>query len=157
MTHPKPSPATLVSDLMLAAMQLEARRMARADALLEPLGLTDARWLLLDAIVRAGQPQSAPQLATVLGCTRQAAQKQLDLLVADALLAPHPNPRHRRSPLYGLSAAGQRSHARAAALHETWAARLATGLPAAELADALGVLQALHTRLEDPLPRAPAH
>lgn len=156
MTHPKPSPATLVSDLMLAAMQLEARRLARADALMEPLGLTGARWQLLDAIVRAGQPRTAPQLAAALGCTRQAAQKQLDLLAADGLLAVQPNPRHRRSPLYGLGAAGQRCHAHAAALHDAWTARLAAGLPAAELADALGLLQALHTRLEDALPRAAA-
>lgn len=153
MKQNRPAPAAFVSELMLATLRLEARRLARTDALLEPLGLTGTRWQLLDTIVRAGQPQSAPQLAAALGVTRQGAQKQLDLLAASGLLAAQPNPRHRRSPLYALSAAGQREHARAAALHATWAARLAAGLPANELADALGVLQALHARLDDALPR----
>ncbi|MBK1688007.1 MarR family winged helix-turn-helix transcriptional regulator [Rubrivivax gelatinosus] len=150
------SPAASVSDLMTAAQRLQARRLARAHTLLAPLGLTGARWQLLDAIVRAGEPQSAPQLAATLGLTRQGVQKQLDLLAADGLLGAQPNPRHRRSPRYGPGAAGQRLHASASALQAAWDARLAAGLPAAELADALGILKALHARLDDSLPVSPA-
>ncbi|MGC4079813.1 MAG: MarR family winged helix-turn-helix transcriptional regulator [Rubrivivax sp.] len=148
------NPTTLVSDLMAAAFRLETRRLARVDTLLEPLGLTGARWQVLDTLVRAGEPQSAPQLAQTLGLTRQGVQKQLDLLAGDGLLGAQPNPRHRRSPHYGLSAAGQRLHARASALHEAWNARLGASLPAEVLADALGILQALHARLDDALPRS---
>lgn len=150
------SPAALVSDLMTAALRLQTRRLARADTLLAPLGLTGARWQVLDAIVRAGEPQSAPRLAATLGLTRQGVQKQLDLLAADGLLGAQPNPRHRRSPCYGLGAAGQRLHAKASALQAAWDARLGAGLPTAELADALGILKALLARLDDTPPPSPA-
>lgn len=156
MAHPTDDPARLVSTLMQAVQRLSSRQLARGDALLEPLELNSARWQALGAISQAGRPLSAPQLAEAVGVTRQGAQKQLHQLAREGLVAAAANPRHQRSPLYGLTAAGRRQLTTATALHEAWTARLAAGLPAAELADALRVLEALHARLADALPRGPA-
>lgn len=153
MAHPSDDPARLVSTLMQVVLQLNGRLLARGDALFEPLGLNSARWQVLGAISQAGRPLQAPQLAEAVGVTRQGAQKQLHQLAREGLIAAAPNPRHQRSPLYGLTAAGRRQLAAATALHEAWTAGLAAGLPAAELADALGLLEALHARLADALPR----
>lgn len=77
------------------------------DRFVAPHGLTSARWQMLGALKMAGQPQTAPQIASAMGVTRQGAQKQLNLLVEAGLIEKQPNPAHLRSPLYWLTEAGQ--------------------------------------------------
>ncbi|MCK7494872.1 MAG: MarR family transcriptional regulator [Comamonadaceae bacterium] len=130
------------------------RREARGDAMLAPLGLSGARGQLLGVIAQAGQPLSVPQIAAAIGVSRQAAQKQLNLLAYDGLVQAQPNPRHLRSPRHALTPAGQRAHAAAATLHDAWAVQLAAEAPTTQLHDALGTLRALHARMADAVPIA---
>lgn len=136
-----------VTEIVLNIFRLNARLLEQGDRLVQPLGLTSARWQVLGAIALAGEPQTAPQIATTMGVTRQGVQKQLNLAVAEGLIESHPNPRHQRSPLHALSAKGQVAFADAMALQRVWAKSLVQGLPLPELQAAKQVLASLERHL----------
>ena len=147
----QPADTPAVTRLALSVFRLNGLLLHWGDRLVQPLGLTSARWQMLGAIALAGAPQTAPQLADAMGVTRQGAQKQLDLLLAQDLVADQPNPAHRRSPLYALTAQGRAVYqqvdtlwtAQASAL----AARLAARLAAPDVAAAQAALDTLATDL----------
>ncbi|HYF17614.1 MAG TPA: MarR family winged helix-turn-helix transcriptional regulator [Ramlibacter sp.] len=142
----------LLTELMLAVFRVNGRLLAKGDELVLPLGLTSARWQMLGAIALAGEPQTAPQAAEAMGVTRQAAQKQLNLLLEEGLVELQPNPRHQRLALYALTTAGASLYATAAGLNQLWTRRLASGMDKADIANALDVLAELYEGLEGPLP-----
>jgi len=136
-----------VTEIILIVFRLNARLLEQGDRLVQPLGLTSARWQVLGAIALAGEPQTAPQIAVSMGVTRQGVQKQLNLAVAEGLVEAHPNPRHQRSPLHALSATGQAAYDDAMALQRVWAKSLGQGLTLPELQSAKQALTALEHRL----------
>ena len=136
-----------VTEIILIVFRLNARLLEQGDRLVQPLGLTSARWQVLGAIALAGEPQTAPQIAVSMGVTRQGVQKQLNLAVAEGLVVAHPNPRHQRSPLHALSATGQVAYDDAMALQRVWAKSLGQGLTLPELQSAKQALTALEHRL----------
>lgn len=152
--RPRPTNAAeVLTGIMLTVFRVNARLLERGDRLVAPLGLTSARWQVLGAIALAGAPQTAPQIAAAMGNTRQGVQKQLDLAAGERLIERHANPRHQRSPLYGLTAAGKRVYRLAMTRQAAWAAALARGAAVADLETALSLLGKLESRLEStPLP-----
>lgn len=147
MNKPIPKAQTL-TNIMLAVFRLNRRLLDRGDELVETLGINSARWQLLGAVSLAGRPLSAPQIAEVMGVTRQGAQKQLTKMVAEGYFAPQPNPRHERSPIYALTKKGQRAFEEAMAREGVWATALAKGLAIDDLTHTLNILAELHQRLE---------
>lgn len=136
-----------VTGIILSVFRLNAQLLDQGDRLVKPLGLTSARWQVLGAIAMAGEPQTAPQIATAMGVTRQGVQKQLNLAVTEGMIELHPNPRHQRSPLNALTAKGQAAYDDAMALQCVWAKSLGQGLPLSELQSAKQVLEVLEHHL----------
>jgi len=89
--------------------------LAAGDRLVEPLGLTSARWQVIGAVSLAGQPQTVPSIARAMGLTRQAVQRLVNELVADGLIEGRPNPAHRRANLFALTDLGEAAVADASA------------------------------------------
>ena len=119
--------------------------LAWGDRFAADLGLTSARWQMLGALAHAAEAQTSPQLGERMGMSRQGAQKQLNLLLADGLVAAADNPAHKRSPLYSLTERG------AAVFTQRWmaqAAEWAQDLSAEELAAAEKVLLELGQRVK---------
>lgn len=139
--------AQTLTDIMLAIFKINGRLLAGGDKLSAPLGLTSARWQALGAIALANGARTVPQIADEMGMTRQGAQKQVNLLEADGLVAATDNPRHKRSPLYRLTPIGQSIFNSINILHTGWANALAVGLDGAKLKTALDCLIALDERL----------
>ena len=141
------SPAVL-TEIMLATFRLNAKLLEKGDQLVNPLRLTSARWQVIGAIALAGQPLTAPQIASAMGITRQGAQKQLNRAHAEGLVEIHANPRHERSPLFGLSKAGELAYGRASDLQSKWAKSLTQGLSLADLNVTRDVMLRLEAGLE---------
>jgi DNA-binding MarR family transcriptional regulator len=80
--------AKLLTEIVLLVFRVNGRLLSAGDRLVGDLGLTSARWQMLGAVALSDSPRTAPQLAARMGMTRQAAQKQLDLLMEDGLVAP---------------------------------------------------------------------
>ncbi|MHB9118010.1 MAG: MarR family winged helix-turn-helix transcriptional regulator [Burkholderiales bacterium] len=150
----EPNPeAAILTEIMLAVFRVNGRLLEKGDQLVEPLNLTSARWQVLGAVALAGKPLSAPQIAEVMGITRQGAQKQLNKLEEDGFFEQSLNPRHQRSPLYALTELGSRTFAKAMALEAAWANALVAGLPLQALKKTLQTLNAVYERLDSPVPK----
>lgn len=145
----KPATRTVaVSNLALAVFRMNGALLHWGDRLVEPLGLTSARWQMLGAIALADTPLTAPQVGEVMGVTRQGAQKQLNLLLEQGMLESRPNPAHKRSPLYSLTQRGRVLYERVDALWSVQAARLAVLIPTAQVQTATQTLTAILRHLQ---------
>ncbi|MEB2352271.1 MAG: helix-turn-helix domain-containing protein [Burkholderiaceae bacterium] len=144
--------AAAITQLTLTVFRFNGTLLHWGDRLVEPLGLTSARWQMLGAIALAGTPLTAPQVGEAMGVTRQGAQKQLNLLLEQRLIESHPNPAHRRSPLYALTSEGLALYRQADALWAAQAAELAKSVPAAQALAATQVLESVlyHIQVNHP-------
>jgi DNA-binding MarR family transcriptional regulator len=77
------------------------------EAIAKTVGQTQARWQVMSAA--SATPHSVPQIARVLGVTRQNVQRIADLLVAEGSALYQDNPDHRASPHLVLTRRGRAS------------------------------------------------
>ena len=88
-----------------------------------------------------------------MGITRQGAQKQINSAQEGGVIETYANPRHERSPLYGLTETGRHTYDAAKVLEAAWAKALVHGVTLADLKTALQLLNTLDAHLEStPLP-----
>jgi DNA-binding MarR family transcriptional regulator len=142
--------AQLLTDIVLLVFRVNGRLLSAGDRLVAELGLTSARWQRLGAVALSDRHRTAPQLATRMGMTRQAAQKQLDLLLEDGLVAAEANPGHTRSPLYVLTRKGTSVYASTERVQTAWANRMAGSLAIRDLEATKQLLDNLSNRLTLP-------
>lgn len=140
--------AAALTQLVLTVFRLNGTLLHWGDRLVEPLGLTSARWQMLGAIALAVAPLTAPQVGEAMGVTRQGAQKQLNLLVEQGLVEAHPNPAHRRSPLYALTPKGLALYRKADVMWAAQADELARAIPAAQALASTRTLLAVLRQLQ---------
>jgi len=133
--------------IILSVFRINGLLLSAGDELVEPMGLTSARWQVLGALALSERPISAPQIAAAMGITRQGAQKQINHLVQENLLEAVANPTNRRSPLFRLTQEGDNLYARVEGLQAEWVNSLASGIPTKELEASTRVLEKLVERL----------
>ena len=131
--------------LLLETFRCNGLLLAAGDRLTKPLGLTSSRWQVLGAI--AEQPRTVAQIARQMGLARQNVQRLADLLTEDGIVEYTENPDHRRSKLVRLTASGRKTLAALTRRQETWANRIAAGVPAVEIDHAVRTLQKLRASL----------
>lgn len=149
MTDPKRTPAgDAVTGLIMELFRLNGRLLATGDKLVAGLGLTSARWQVLDSILAAGRPQPVAWLARDMGANRQNVQRIVNDLEREGFVTFRPNPHHRRAQLVVLTAKGKRTYDAALKLQVPWVDALAKGLDPDEIATAWNVLSALRRKLE---------
>lgn len=143
---------TVITQLTLTVFRLNGTLLHWGDRVVEPLGLTSARWQMLGAIALARMPLTAPLIGEAMGVTRQGVQKQLNLLLGQGLVETHPNPAHRRSPLYALTPRGLAAYRQAEAMWAVKAAELARVAPAAQALAATQTLESILHQLQATMP-----
>src|ERR1700684_1213165 len=84
--------------------ELAGRLREHGEAIAGTVGQTQARWQVMSAA--SGRPQTVPQIARVLGVTRQNVQRITDLLVEEGAAEYRDNPDHRGSPHLVLTKRG---------------------------------------------------
>ena len=136
-----------LTELILTVFLANGELLLSGDKLVKPLGLTSARWQILGALALAGKPLTVPQIAAAMGMTRQAVQKQINLLTAEKILFQIVNPGHRRSPHFELSEEGRLLYDAASKAQSVWVKKLAKGFSAEELVAATDVLSRLNLKL----------
>jgi DNA-binding MarR family transcriptional regulator len=139
--------AEAFSELTLAVYRVHGALLTRGDAVVASLGLTSARWQVLGTIAGSSEAPSVPAVAGAMGLSRQAIQKQVDLLEQEGLVLARPNPAHGRSPLFQLTGAGRAAFARADQRWSIEAAQLTEPLALSSLKAATRLLEQLSERL----------
>jgi DNA-binding MarR family transcriptional regulator len=136
-----------ITEIILSIFRLNGRIIEWGDYLSGEFGLTSARWQVLGAIALADAPQTVPEIADRMGVTRQATQKQINLLEGEGLVGERANPRHRRSPHYLLTEAGVSTYARVSEKYQAWAREAVAGVPDGVLDGTLAGLRLLDARV----------
>src|ERR1700749_4124110 len=98
-----------LTEILIDLFRLNSLLFTAGDRLVAPLGLTSARWQILGAIIAAERPQPVAWLARDLGAHRQNAQRIMNDLMRDALVAFETNPHHRRAQLVVLTDKGRQT------------------------------------------------
>ena len=136
------------TELILRIFRVNGRLLLTGDQLVEPLGLTSARWQVLGAIAGADQPQPVVQLARDMGVSRQAVQRIANDLANAGLVAFKANPHHKRAQLVEFTGHGRSLYERAMVLQRPWVTDLALGLTSAQVETASDVLDLMLKRLD---------
>lgn len=129
----------VIADIYEAAGALRQR----GDRIAAVAGQTQARWQVL-SVLSEGE-WTVPRAARRLGVTRQAVQRTVDQLRADALIESEVNPDHQSSPLMRPTPAGRAALAAITTAADDWKEIAATELTEDDLRAARTVLQALIT------------
>jgi DNA-binding MarR family transcriptional regulator len=111
--------------------ELAGRLRECGEAIAATAGQTQARWQVLSAA--SGAPQTVPQIARVLGVTRQNVQRIADLLVAEGSAHYQDNPDHRGSPHLVLTRRGRAAFEQLMKAADGFHARLARKLSPSEI------------------------
>jgi len=93
-------------------------------------------------------PLPVAQIARNMGLTRQAVQRLANVLADEGLVEFAENPNHRRAKLVRLTAGGKAVLEDVHRRQVEWSNRLAAGLAAEAIQEALTVLRGLRERLE---------
>jgi DNA-binding MarR family transcriptional regulator len=111
-------------------------------------GLTSAKWKVLGAVELSDAPPTASGIGRTMGMTRQAATKQIGLLVERGVLIPHDNPLDARAAIYTLSPEGEAIYI---AISDAWAKHVETiraSMSDEDITSALSLLEQLVIQLE---------
>jgi DNA-binding MarR family transcriptional regulator len=94
---------------LLAILHAAHAAEGEVEARLNPIGLSLAKLVALQALADAGEPVPLGQLAERLSCVKSNITQLVDRLEADGLVARTSAPNDRRTKLAGLTAAGRRA------------------------------------------------
>jgi DNA-binding MarR family transcriptional regulator len=122
---------TLVPIIVADVYELAGRLRDYGEAIAKTVGQTQARWQVLSAA--SAKPHTVPQIARVLGVTRQNVQRIADLLVEDGSAAYQDNPDHRASPHLVLTRRGRAALDTLTKAASGYHARLARKLSSADV------------------------
>jgi DNA-binding MarR family transcriptional regulator len=137
-----------ISRLALHVFRAQQSLSSVGDDLTSQWGMTSAKWKVLGAVELSDAPPTASGIGRTMGMTRQAATKQIGLLVEHGLLTPHDNPLDARAAVYTLSQKGKATYD---AISAAWATRVESIQATIDKLDievALTVLEQLVTELE---------
>lgn len=134
--------------LIYEVLRLHGRLIVAGDALMAELGLSSARWQVLGTVAAAPRPLTVPDLARILGQSRQSLQRLVNEMADDGLLRLADNPAHRRSPHVEPTEAGRRLHGEVEARRIPWIEGIAAKLGEVDAAAATRALAALRAVLE---------
>ena len=140
--------AAALTNLILEVFRLNGQLLSQGDRLTQSLGLTSARWQVLGAIGLASQSMSVAQIGRRMGLSRQAVQRVANDLEALRFISFEPNPDHARAKLIATTAKGCRALKEIDALQIEWSNKLASGLEASKLGDAVRLLEDLQSRCQ---------
>ncbi|AKQ56943.1 MarR family winged helix-turn-helix transcriptional regulator [Bordetella hinzii] len=119
-----------------------------ADRRLLPFGLTDATWLPLLRVSRAGRPMRQKELAASLGLDGSSIVRVLDALEAGGLLARREDPDDRRAKALTLTPAGQAVVEQVEAVARQVREAALADLPPEAIAGACALLEHICERLD---------
>jgi DNA-binding MarR family transcriptional regulator len=137
-----------LSGVILEVFRLGSLLMTTGDRLVAHLGLTSARWQVMNAIVAAPRPQPVAWLARDMGSNRQNVQRIINDLHGDGLVAFSENPHHVRSQFVALTAKGKQTHDAAMRLQVAWVNDLSRDLSLKDIQTFRRVVVALRARLK---------
>jgi DNA-binding MarR family transcriptional regulator len=139
--------AALMTDLMRAILKMSAHAHRAGSAMNKDLGLTNARWILIDQAAEEAHPLTISEHARRLGFSRQALKRLAADMVRDGLIRLEEDPQDRRVLRIVLSDEGRRLQQAALAHGLAYNQIISDGIAIAELQRALRTVRSLTERM----------
>lgn len=136
------------TEVLFEVFRLYGRFLIEGDKLVQPFGLTTARWKVLGVISLASQPLTVPQIGRRIGLSRQNVQRLVDALEDDGFVECRGNPDHKRAKLVALTEKGMQQYAAIMREHIPWANQCADGMERGDLDHTLRVIRQLIGQLD---------
>ena len=136
------------TDIVLEVFKLNGLLILEGDKLTNELGLSSARWKVLGAVALSQTPMTVPQIAKIMGQTRQAVQRLANEMEGDGLISFKNNPRHKRAKLLALTAKGRKTYKRLERKQIPWANSITARISSSDLQLTSSVLLRLINTLE---------
>ena len=141
------TPQSLVPIIVADIYELAGRFREYGEAIARTVSQTQARWQVMSAA--SDRPHSVPQIARVLGVTRQNVQRIADLLVTEGSAEYRDNPDHRASPHLILTHRGHSTLERITKAAGSYHAGIARKLSSADVVSLQRGLRRLLEALDD--------
>lgn len=142
------SKSSLLTDIILETFKLNGLLVSEGDQLVKELGLTSARWKILGALSENPGSKTVPDIARMMGQSRQAVQRLSNEMKEEGLLATKPNPGHKRAQLLTLTKKGKEIYTLVMQKQMPWVNSIANEFSATDLKLASSVLQKLISGFE---------
>jgi DNA-binding MarR family transcriptional regulator len=144
------TPQALVPIIIADIYELAGRFREYGETIAQTVGQTQARWQVMSAA--SDDPHTVPQIARVLGVTRQNVQRIADLLVAEGSAEYRDNPDHRASPHLVLTKRGRAAFEQLMKAAGGYHARIARKLSSSDVVSLQRGLRHLLGTLDDANP-----
>ena len=118
------------------------------DRRLKFLGLSQAGWMTVTKVAKAGKPMSQTELANAVGVESATMVTMLDRLVRGGLVERQPSTTDRRIKLISLTEAGKATYGKVRAEANLYRRQLLAGLDAADLEQAALLLEKIGETIE---------
>jgi DNA-binding MarR family transcriptional regulator len=141
------NPQALVPIIIADIYELAGRFREYGEAIARTVGQTQARWQVMSAA--SADPHTVPQIARVLGVTRQNVQRIADLLVAEGSAEYRDNLDHRASPHLVLTKRGRAAFEQLMKAAGGYHARIARKLSSSDVVSLQRGLRRLLKTLDD--------
>lgn len=132
---------SMFTEIVLEVFKLSGFLIAEGDKITEPHGLSSARWKILGSLALSGLPLTVPQIARMMGQTRQAVQRLVDIMHKDDLLEFLRNPDHKRAKLVTLTPKGLEIYKKIEEKQIPWANQHSRHIKEKDLATTLSTLR----------------
>lgn len=119
------------------------------DRRLKFLGLSQAGWMTIAKVAKAGKPMSQTELANAVGVEGATMVTMLDRLVRGGLVERQASTTDRRIKLISLTKAGKSLYGKVHAEAGVFRQELLTGFAEAELEQAIALLDRIRTMIEE--------
>lgn len=136
----------LYTEVVLEVFKLSGALVNEGDKITSAHDLSSARWKILGAVTRSGDPLTVPQIARSMGQTRQAVQRLVEVMHTDGLLDLLDNPNHKRAKLVALSKKGREVYTAIEQDQIPWANNNADTLSQEDLETTLTTLKKMSQR-----------
>ena len=136
------------TEIVLEIFKVSGLLATEGDRLTRESGLSSARWKVLGALEMSNNPLTVPQIARIMGLTRQAVQRLADAMAADGLLGSENNPQHKRANYVVLTKKGRKVYSMISEKQIPWANQNSKEISAADLNTTLTTLRKITSLLE---------
>jgi DNA-binding MarR family transcriptional regulator len=143
---PRTDGGDMLTETIVTVFRLNARLTESAQAIAAHGGLTAAWWQVLGGVL--DRPRSLPQIARLMGTTRQGVRRVADLLVEHGFGEYEVAPDNARTKVLACTERGRWAIHQLALVQRPWADRLAGELTADDLQTTLRTMRALVRLLE---------
>ncbi len=116
------SSGMIFSEIILEVFRINRLLLDFGDRITEPVGLSSTKWQVL-GVVEHG-PAPVPQIARIMGLTRQAVQQTANSLEEEGMIYFTENPHHVRAKLLNITPKGRKALDYVQSEQKEWANRI---------------------------------